>query len=335
MSEIKLGVSLYSFTEDYVKGKLSLEDCIRTAAEFGAQGFELVGTQMLTSYPYTNEKVLNEFKAITNNYGIEFVSYGANTDQGLRSDRNLTEEEMLQSAILDVKTASKLGCKVMRAQYLLSPTSLGKLAPYAESYGVKVGVEIHNPETPTSQVMKKYLEVIEKTASKYIGFIPDFGCFATRPNKLQWDGALANGAPLELLELAAQLRYSEVPREEAHQRLLEAGANEAVMGALQGMYGFLTFYKEPDLKGLREIMPYVVHFHGKFHYLSEQLEEASIPYQDILSVIYNSNFDGYIMSEYEGYIIKEYTDEVPDTALLMTKRHLDMEKSILNSLKLS
>jgi sugar phosphate isomerase/epimerase len=322
MSNIKLGVSLYSFTNEYVNGKLSLEDCIRTAAEFGAEGFELVGTQMLSSYPYVNDRVLEEFRAMTNAHGIEFVSYGANTDRGLRSDRDLTEEEMLQSSIVDVRTANKLGCKVMRAQYLLSPTALGKLAPYAENYGVKVGVEIHNPETPSSPLMQQYMEVIEKSGSKYIGFVPDFGCFATRPNKPHWDEALANGAPLELLEMAAQLRFEGVPRDEARQRLLEKGANGAVMGAFQGMYGFVTFYNQPDFEGLKIIMPYVVHFHGKFHYLDENLKEASIPYQDILPIIQDSDFDGYIMSEYE--------DHLSGRALEMTKRHLEMERKLLS-----
>ncbi|WP_256758096.1 sugar phosphate isomerase/epimerase [Cohnella sp. WQ 127256] len=322
MGNIKLGVSLYSFTDEYVKGKLSLEDCIRTAAEYGADGFELVGTQMLSSYPYVTDRVLSEFKTMTNAYGIDFVSYGANTDRGVRSDRDLTEEEMLQSAIIDVKTAGKLGCKVMRAQYLLSPSALAKLAPYAESYGVKVGIEIHNPETPTSPIMQSYLEVIEQSGSKFIGFTPDFGCFATRPNKPHWDSALQNGAPLELLEMAAQLRYEGVPREEGRQRLLDAGANGAVMGAFQGMYGFVTFYKEPDLEGLKKIMPYVVHFHGKFHYLDEKLEEASIPYKDILPIIAESDFDGYIMAEYE--------DHISGRALEMTERFLRMEQKLLS-----
>jgi sugar phosphate isomerase/epimerase len=321
MSNIKLGVSLYSFTNEYIKGQLSLEDCIRTAAEFGVEGFELVGTQMLSSYPYVSDKVLGEFMAMTRYYGIEFASYGANTDRGLRSDRDLTEEEMLQSAIIDLKTASKLGAKVMRAQYLLSPTALGKLAPYAESYGVKVGVEIHNPETPSSPIMQQYLEVIQQTKSKYIGFTPDFGCFAVRPNKPHWDEALANGAPLELLEQAAKLRYKGVPREEARQLLLDAGANDAVLTALQGMYGFVTFYNEPDLAGLKRIMPYVVHFHGKFHYLDDNFEEASIPYQDILPVITETDFDGYIMSEYE--------DHNSGKAVEMTGRHLLMERKLL------
>ena len=319
MGEIKLGVSLFSFATDYVKRILTLEDCIRKAAEMGAEGFELVGTIMNKSYPYASDKFLGEIKAMTDAYGIDFVSYGANTDRGLRRDRDLTEEEMLQSAIIDLKTASKLGCKLMRAQYLLSPASLAKLAPYAEEYGVKVGVEIHNPEYPTSPKMLEYLEAIEKSGSKFIGFVPDFGSFATKPNKVYWDEALANGAPLELLELAAQLRYEGVPRPEATKRLLDAGANGSVMGAFNGMYGFVQFSKSPDLEGLKKIMPYVLYFHGKFHHVNEDLEEASIPYEDILPVIQESGFNGYIMSEYEA----------SDDAIGMVDRHLKMERKIL------
>lgn len=319
MSDIKLGVSLFSFSTDYVKGKLTLEDCIRSAAEMGAEGFELVGTTMLSSYPYASDRVLGEFKAMTDAYGIEFVSYGANTDRGLRPNRDLTEEEMLQSTIIDLKTANKLGCKMMRAQYLLSPNAIGKLAPYAETYGVKVGVEIHNPEYPTSPKMQEYLDVIDRTGSEYIGFVPDFGCFATKPNKIYWDEALANGAPEELLELAAKLRYDGVPRQEAAKRLLGAGANGPVMGAFNGMYGFVQFSHNPDFEGLKKIMPYVIYFHGKFHYIDENLEEASIPYGDILSIIQDSSFKGYIMSEYEASY----------DAIGMTNRHLQMQRRIL------
>jgi sugar phosphate isomerase/epimerase len=231
MNNIKLGVTLYCFTNEYAKGIYTLEDCIRVAAEIGAEGYEIVATQMIPSYPYISDKFLGEIKAISAAYGIEPICYAANTDRGMRVDRDLTEDEMLKLAINDLSSANKLGCKVMRAQYLLSPEAMGRLAPYAEDYGIKVGVEIHNPETPTSPIMQQYLEVFEKTGSKYIGFVPDFGCFATKPNKPHWDNALANGAPLELLEFAAKLRYNDVPRKEARAEIIKAGANGAVMGA--------------------------------------------------------------------------------------------------------
>lgn len=325
MGNLKLGLTLYSFTPEYAKGILDLEGIIRTAREMGYTGYEMVATQMSPDYPYVSDKFLGELTAINRHYGMEIISYAANMDRGLRSDRNLTEAEMLDRAITDVKSAAKLGCHVMREQFLCGPRVLEALAPYAEAYDVKVGIEIHNPEYPTSPYMLEYLEAIERSKSNHIGFIPDFGCFAVTPNKPNWDTAVRNGAAVELLEYAAKLRYDDVPIQEAQKLLLERGADGAVMGAFQGMYGFVTFRKEPDLEGLKKILPYCVEMHGKFHYVHEDLHEHSIPYEKILPIIQESDFDGYIMSEYEDH------DPVSSDTFTQMKRFIDMEQKILNS----
>lgn len=319
MSNIKLGVSLFSFTAEYAKGNLSFEDCVRAAAEIGAEGYEVVGSQMIPSYPYVSDEFLGLVQHCAQKYGIKPVCYGANQDRGMIPGRNLTEEELLARAIIDLKSAHKLGCKVMRVQYLLSPKALGRLAPYAEEYGIKVGVEIHNPETPRTPIVKEYIEVIKASGSKFIGLIPDFGCFATKPNKPHWDGALAAGVKLEHLELAAQLRYDNVPKEEARKKLIEAGASGLIFMVLEGMYGFVQFRRDPGLEGLKSIIPYCFHFHGKFHCMLENGTEASIPYNEILPIIQNSDFEGFIVSEYEANI----------DAVDMVKRHIAMENRIL------
>jgi len=323
MSDIKLGITLYCFTQEYCRGEMSLEDCIRKAKEIGAEGYEIVATQMIPSYPYVSDAFLGEIKAMSAYYDIEPICYSANMDRGMRGDRNLTEDEMLQMAVNDVRSANKLGCKVMREQYLLSPRAMARLAPYAEAYDVRVGIEIHNPETPNTPIMREYLEVFQKTGSKYLGFVPDFGLFATRPNKPMWDAALQAGTPVEVLEMARDMRLADVPLEEAVKKLQAAGANGPAFGALQGMYGFVQFRKDcqAELEGLKEIMPYCYHMHGKFHYMDEALHEASIPYQEIMPVIQ--------ASDYKGYIVSEYEDHNSGQAVEMTKRHLAMMRKLL------
>ena len=323
MGQVKLGITLYSFSKEYCEGTMTLEDCIATAKKMGAEGFEIVATQMIPSYPYVSDLFLGEIKAMCQHYDIEPVCYGANMDRGLRGDRHLTEDEMVEMAINDVRNANKMGCKVIREQYLLSPSGLYRLAPYAEAYNVKVGSEIHNPETPNTPIMREYLEAIKASGSKYIGFVPDFGLFATKPNKPNWDKALQNGAKLRLLEMARDMRYAEVPVEEAQKKLLAEGATQVEMASLQAMYAFLQFRKDcnKELEGLKEIMPYCFHMHGKFHYLSEDFVEASIPYDQILKVVKESDYNGYIVSEYE--------DHESGNALLMTERHQKMMRKIL------
>ena len=125
--------------------------------------------------------------------------------------------------------------------------------------------------------MLEYLEVIRRTGSKYLGFVPDFGCFAVAPNKPQWDKALAAGVSEEHLKLAAQMRYDGTPIEQAQETLAKAGAHPAIMGVLQGMYGFVQFRPKDQLPalldGLKAILPYSFEMHGKFHYLSEDCVE--------------------------------------------------------------
>lgn len=322
MSKIDLGASLFCFTAEYARGILDFEGCVRRAAEFGATGYEIVGAQMVPSYPVVSDEFAAEVEACREKYGIGPVSYGANMDRGLIKDYHLSVDEMVERSIIDIQSAAKLGCSYMRQQYLISPEGFKRLAPYAELYNVKVGIEMHNPETPSSEKIQEFIRAIDESGSSYLGIIPDFGSFATKPNKPHWDTALAKGAREEHLQLAAQCRYDGLSFAQATETLKKAGAAESVFVALQGMYGYVTFYKEADLEGLKRIIPYCLYCHGKFHYLDENDVEVSIPYPDILKVLKDSGFDGYIMSEFEGHQSGQ--------ALDLTKRHLDMMKRILN-----
>ena len=50
-AQIKRGVSLYSFQNETFQGKMNLEDCIRTCAELGARGIEVIGEQTFWGHP--------------------------------------------------------------------------------------------------------------------------------------------------------------------------------------------------------------------------------------------------------------------------------------------
>ena len=324
MANVKTGITLFSLGTPYLKGELDLEGVIRTAAEMGAEGYEIVAAQMIPSYPYVSDEFVDFTKMCEEKYGIAPSCYSANMDRGMLCDRDLTEDEMVARAITDIISANKLGCTVMREQYLLSPNGLERIAPYAEAYNVHVGIEIHNPESPITQSILDYVEVIEKTGSSYIGFVPDFGCFATAPNKPYWDRALAAGADVKVLEQMAQLRYDDVPQEEATRILMpELQKCPALFGTLSSMYGFVQFRKSctAELEGLKKIMPYCFEMHGKFHYVDENLHEPAIPYEEIIPVI--------AASDYNGYIVSEFEDEGGYNAVEQTTRHVAMVKKLL------
>jgi len=325
MSRLKLGATLFCYGTEYARFQYDLEECVKQAALAGAAGYEIVATQMIPSYPNVSNEFLGLINDLKCKYGIGPVSYGANNDKGMRIDRNLTDDEMLADAIIDLKAANKLGCKVMRVQYMMSPEAFERLAPYAELFDVRCGIEIHNPETPGSPVMQKYLDVIKRTGSKYLGFVPDFGFLAIHPNRPHWIKALRAGVKEEHLVLAQRLREQGVSQEEAAKQVMAAGASPAIMPALAGMWGFVQFHSEdalPELlQELKDILPYSVECHCKFHYLDENFKEASIPYERIFPVLKESDFDGYLICEYE--------DELYCGGTEYTKRMLQMERNLL------
>jgi len=92
-------------------------------------------------------------------------------------------------------------------------------------------------------------------------------------------------------------------------------------GALEFCY---TRYKPSNLDELREILPYVNHCHGKFYYVNEEYIDPAIPYASVLSILKESGFSGYIMSEYEGHMFGDRGDVVE-----LLRRHLTMERRML------
>ena len=48
MNDIKLGISLYSFSTEYIHEKLDLEGVVKKAADMGYKGVEIVAAQMVT-----------------------------------------------------------------------------------------------------------------------------------------------------------------------------------------------------------------------------------------------------------------------------------------------
>ena len=98
---------------EYANGTYTFEDCVKKAAECGAEGYEIVATQMIPSYPYISNEFLELVNDCKRKYGIGPICYSASNDLGMRYDRNLTEDELLEAAIVDIQSAHKLGCSIL------------------------------------------------------------------------------------------------------------------------------------------------------------------------------------------------------------------------------
>ncbi len=104
-------------------------------------------------------------------------------------------------------------------------------------------------------------------------------------------------------------------------------ASPTEMNLFESMYGYMQFVKNPDYDGLRKIMKYCPHMHGKFFDMLDDGTEATIPYDKILKVLDEENYDGYVVSEFEGQI------KPGKSSFDYVKRHIQMEQKILAGLR--
>ena len=73
------------------------------------------------------------------------------------------------------------------------------------------------------------------------------------------------------------------------------------------------------------LLPYIYCCHAKFNHMSDDFEETTIPYKEIIDVFKNNNWDGYLLSEYEGADKYEPGYEVGQT---LRKQHIMLKRYI-------
>jgi len=79
-----------------------------------------------------------------------------------------------------------------------------------------------------------------------------------------------------------------------------------------------------SLQSLKDMMPYTVHVHAKAHAFDENGEEVNTPYKELLTIIKESGYDGYISAEFEGWWEgKDYdSKKIAEIHVNLIKRYL-------------
>lgn len=317
-NNIKLGVSLYSLSSEYTTEKLDLEGCLAKVKELGYEGIEIVAAQMVPGYPYPTDEWLNEFKSLLKKYELQPVCWSAYIDMGIRSDRDLTEEEIIQFTVNDLIYAKKAGFPLVRTQHAISPKLFKQMIPYCMDFDVKLAIEMHHPHHLHVPVWQEFLEICNKEGNGYLGVVPDFGIFQRTPHKLYIDQAISNGFREEKLNEIIKLHTKEVPLE----KVLKGELTLVEKAITEELYH--KFNHPAAFEDLKELLPHTFYMHGKFYYLEENEDDKCIPYAELLPLIRDMGYKGYIASEYEGH---HFTNKVSSAEQL--KRHVAMEKRIL------
>ena len=202
-----------------------------------------------------------------------------------------------------IRAAAKLGFPVVKSQFAAPAEALRLLVPLIEKLEIKVGPEIHAPLGVDSPPVLAYREMYAQVKCPLLGFVPDFGTSATTLPATYLDVLRRRGAEEHVLDLATSIwKGTESPqwkRDEFNRRAAALKVEPTTASALSVMFSMLSPHK---VQSWLEIMPQIIHLHGKFYDFDADGNESSIPYEEILPLFVKSGYRGYMSSEWEGHL---------------------------------
>jgi Xylose isomerase-like TIM barrel len=322
----KLGITLFSLTLEMRRPDYSLEGMIRRVAELElGPGLELVGFQSLRNWPHVDDGFVREFRSLVEECELVPTALSMNLDLARRRDRRMTEDEALAYLEAQMEAAKKLGFPIGKSAILSTRSFVEGLARIAERLEMKFGVEVHSPETVDSPHVAELRELFDAVGSPQLGFVPDFSSSMHDVPPSLVAAHRESGMSQELIDLVSDVWHSDTTMPEKFARFAaEAdalGASPADRGKLNMV---LTMHGSMDPRRWKELMPQVVHVHGKFYGIDEHGDEPSIDHETIMDVLVDAGYMGYISSEWEGHA---YTDAM--NGYDVCRAHHDLMRRLL------
>jgi sugar phosphate isomerase/epimerase len=299
---IKLGVTLYSFQDEYVWGKLTLEDCLAELHKMGTEGVEIIGDQMVHNSPYPEEGFYEEWHHWLKKYDLKPVCNDIFINTTLYKNRILTTKESIAALKAEIMHAHKMGSEIVR---MVSQTPNEIIMPcldFAEEHNVQMALEIHAGssaiEAPMSQ---EFIEIMTKANSPYIGLVFDMGLFCRKFPRVILEYYKREGAGSEMLEYVDHLfkdgkDMRSIPEDQKDTVLSKYGKNPMD----EELFEYAYHFENNPIDIMEPYLANVRNMHGKFYEMTDENIEYSIPYGEIIPFLKANQYDGFICSEYEG-----------------------------------
>ncbi|MDR1506335.1 MAG: sugar phosphate isomerase/epimerase [Treponema sp.] len=347
--DIKLGVSLYSYQDNYYFKKHDLEGCIAAAAGAGAEGIEVFPEMMMPEWPYISDAFVDKWNGWMRRYAMKPVCIDHFADRAMWKNKQLTDDELVERSVWYIKAASKLGAKFIRLMHsahmghlipgpggktieLVNPKIAARLLPYCAEYNVVMALECHAPSRVDDPLQEPYLEEAEKLGlSQYIGLQADFSSYEYRPSTAVVERSIRDGGKREvlyyLLDLIQKLNLENIDYDagQVEEKIKKMGAGEEEMGFFDRYVRRQT--RMASYEKLKEYAKRLVYVHGKFHYIGEDGEVDCIDYQKTIGALKEGGYRGFICSEFEGNRLLNdigWVDEIE----YVRKHHVLMRKCL-------
>jgi sugar phosphate isomerase/epimerase len=185
-------------------------------------------------------------------------------------DRDLTATEAQEQIELDLRLASALGFTSIRPKFGVTSAELDPHPIWAEAVersldlatelDIVICPEIHSPTPIKHPVTQGYLEFIQRTGTEHFKLLIDTGIFQT------------------------------APMDEGHEGIeVKKGKRPAFLEPLA-----------VPVSDLAEVSEHVHFIQAKFFEIDDTLVDLHIPWPDIMRVLRETGWSGWLSSEYEG-----------------------------------
>lgn len=316
---IKRGVSLYSYQQSQFFKQMTWKDqVVEVHDNLKTDGIEIIDEAVIRDYPFPSEQFIYDWNSFMARYDMKPVTMDIYLDVHQFRDHVMTHKEAAERLKNDIKLASKMGFQNVRSLCLVPIDVIEMALDTAEKYNVRIGKEIHAPlpirpgkPQPTRgpaaaldfRMTDQILELAQRTGSKHVGLVPDFGIFQHSPSQVSIDYAKRHAKYPESIDFLREncRNYS--------QDELFALLDEKFPGHSLDPFTLENMCKtEPSARpeDIIDVIPYIVSIHGKFYNMTEIpgqpgcYEDKSIDYATPMKYLREHGYNGYINSEYEG-----------------------------------
>ncbi|MEX1377220.1 MAG: TIM barrel protein [Eubacteriales bacterium] len=345
---IKRGVSFYSYQQSQFFKRLGWKDMIEEVHNnLKTDGVEIIDEATIRNYPFPTDEFVFDWNNTMARYNMKAVTMDVYLDVHQFREHVMTHREAAERLKNDIKIAAKLGFENVRVLCLVPIDVIEMALPTAEKYNVRIGKEIHAPlpikhginhkaidPVLDPRMVDQIVDLVERTKTKHVGLVPDFGVFQYRPTDLAIDyfkrhydenmvdlvlDKSSDGySTLEILKILDE-KYPD--HKFNHMGLAPISINESCA-------------KTEDIK---DIVPYIVSIHGKFYHMTEidgkpgQYQDESIDYATPIKYLKECGYEGYINSEFEG---QRFCHDLGEQGMIdeveQVRRHHEMLNRLIN-----
>jgi sugar phosphate isomerase/epimerase len=287
----KRGVSIYSYTRE-LNITMTLEDAMMDMYDMGATGIEILANGHIPGYPNPSDEWVEYWFGLCKKYNITPVEYGHWVDSRLYRGKTLDAKESLAQLEKDIKLAHRLGFTVLRTKLGVKDEVLNPVDNWREFIKAALPLAAEN-----NVVMCPEIHIPTALKSKMIDDYVDF---------IQKNNTKNFGLNIDFSTFQTYF-----------------DPDSFTMPGLPADGGPCSF---PD--DIIPLLPYVYACHAKFIYMDDNFREAYIPYNQIIRVLKDNNWDGYMLSEFEDHKPRPGSD-LPCYVADQLRRHHILMKRIL------